>query len=85
VTRLNRWRVTCGALASLLISEPLTAQSLLPYRAQLHVSLVWMNPVYGDQHVLGQGMVLRGEPLVLNVAHAANWRQRAGTLGCPGK
>jgi len=80
-------RSTSILVVLLWIGGPCTAQTLLPYRARLYVKLVWNNPVYGDDSVQGEAMVLRGEPLVLDIgirslypevpaAAEADWPQR---------
>src|SRR5580765_2779878 len=36
-------------------------------RAALHVRLIWGDIEYGDQRIKGQGVILRGEPLLFDV------------------
>ena len=59
--------VAIATAVACLVASPRLAAQLLPYRASLQVRLVWMNIEYGNQQIAGQGVVFRGEPLVVDV------------------
>src|SRR2546425_10026756 len=80
-----------AALVAIISSTVSTAQQPL-FRAALAIRLVWADVDFGSQNILGQGVVLRGEPLLIDIgiinryqgppaAAEIDWPQRiSGTL-----
>jgi len=54
-------------LLLLLFGERGKSAQQVPFRAGLQIRLVWLAVTYGDQNIQGQGVFLRGEPLVFEV------------------
>jgi hypothetical protein len=73
---LRVFRFTLGAvlaLVALLVGERTGIAQQPPFRAALQIRLVWMDVDYGDQKIQGQGVLLRGEPLVFDVGVVNNY------------
>jgi hypothetical protein len=63
----------CALAAVLLASEPVAAQRP-PFRAGLAVLVHWVEVEYGDQVFDGQALILKGEPLEIDVGVVNSFR-----------
>jgi hypothetical protein len=67
VIRLSFAFVTTVGILVLPGGDRVGAAQQRGFRAALQARLLWMDIEYGDQRIQGQGVVLRGEPLVLDI------------------
>jgi hypothetical protein len=96
--KLLEWRrvivATVWASVVFLWSRPLDAQKAM-FRASLNVQMLWADVDYGDQRVRGQGLILAGEPMVVDIgvvnrldgpptAAESDWFQRITSAIYPG-